>query len=595
MARFFPENNGNEGYFGIGDWATAAVQPNERLDILDQTIRMRRLIPDYLNDTLSRMLVSDGTGRVHWRHINTVPGIDDCKWTMSNASPNHVFTAFGSASATCPDAAENVGIGTNSVDVGNKVTIRENTPTSDRDRGLYVKVEGNATYENVGVLADCIPLAGENTSTLECYGVSGAAIGAGGKNIGVLGTATATDAATPTVNDAVQALARATAQSLLPWSVGVNSSSQTSGTGGTTRTAAFRGLATHYSASAINYGIEAQGWGDGGANQENYGGKLAAWSYGNGSLNYGVHATTSGDGASSSNYGVLASAAGNNGTTHWNYGIHASATGSDTVRNWAGYFTNRVQIQGNLWHNAAFIFSDADLKTDVADIPAEEAVEMLSQLSPKTYHYASASFPYMNLPESSQFGFLAQEVVAVLPQLVSTTYVAEVRDSTGAILAEEMEVQGVNYVGMIPLLVAGCNASSQRMEAMALQLAEQAERLADLEAALTACCTSTGDTRSSPPSGTVVVLSGNERALLIQPNPFNERTTLYYTLERSGRMQLMANSSDGKQLRVLQEANLEAGQYQHEWATSDLSPGVYYVTLLLDGEPIVKKAVKVQR
>ena len=57
----------------------------------------------------------------------------------------------------------------------------------------------------------------------------------------------------------------------------------------------------------------------------------------------------------------------------------------------------------------------------------------------------------------------------------------------------------------------------------------------------------------------------------------------------------MANSADGKQLKVLQEANLAQGSYQYEWNTTDLAPGMYYVTLLLDGEPVVKKAVKVTR
>jgi hypothetical protein len=38
---------------------------------------------------------------------------------------------------------------------------------------------------------------------------------------------------------------------------------------------------------------------------------------------------------------------------------------------------------------------------------------------------------------------------------------------------------------------------------------------------------------------------------------------------------------------------MEAGEYRYEWYTADLSAGIYYVTLLLDGEPVVKKAVKV--
>ena len=58
---------------------------------------------------------------------------------------------------------------------------------------------------------------------------------------------------------------------------------------------------------------------------------------------------------------------------------------------------------------------------------------------------------------------------------------------------------------------------------------------------------------------------------------------------------MVANSADGKSLKVLQDAALESGVYQFNWETGDLTPGVYYVTLLLDGEPLVKKAVKVMR
>ena len=81
----------------------------------------------------------------------------------------------------------------------------------------------------------------------------------------------------------------------------------------------------------------------------------------------------------------------------------------------------------------------------------------------------------------------------------------------------------------------------------------------------------------------------------IQPNPFNEATTVSYTLERAGRMQLLANSADGKQLQVLQEGQRPAGDHRFEWNTSGLEAGMYYVTLLLDGQPVVKKAVKVAR
>lgn len=115
IMRLWPETN-TSGYVGIGDFATATSTPTERLDLLNRTIRLQRLIPDYLNDTLSRVVVVDINGRMHWRHVNTITGSGDCEWTMptgTGAGTNHVSTAYGGAATDCPDAAEAVGIGTN--------------------------------------------------------------------------------------------------------------------------------------------------------------------------------------------------------------------------------------------------------------------------------------------------------------------------------------------------------------------------------------------------------------------------------------------------------------------------------------------------
>jgi len=240
--------------------------------------------------------------------------------------------------------------------------------------------------------------------------------------------------------------------------------------------------------------------------------------------------------------------------------------------------------------------SDAGLKTNIEDV--QGALERILQLRPKTYSYNIPEYGFMNLPLEPQIGLIAQEVEAVLPELVRDMRRPADVDSAGNMVHPQVEFKAMKYDGLVPTLIA----AMQEQNALITTLQGQ---LADLQTQITSCCANgagmqmrTGDGQDGTgvgQDGVLDAVSGNSRALLIQPNPFNERTTLYYTLERSGRMQLMANSADGKQLRVLQEANLEAGQYQHEWSTTDLSPGVYYVTLLLDGEPIVKKAVKVQR
>ncbi len=167
-------------------------------------------------------------------------------------------------------------------------------------------------------------------------------------------------------------------------------------------------------------------------------------------------------------------------------------------------------------------------------------------------------------------------------------------------------------MGLIPYLIAGHKEQQTVIEDQQAQIADLTDqvaantiaadelqdlrdRLDQLEHLLALCC-------QAPPSDVEpknsIINDGSglndERILRIQPNPFTDHTTLYYQLERGGRVQLMANSSDGKQLRVLQEAQLQAGQYQYEWHTTSLAPGIYYVTLLLEGEPLVKRAVKVR-
>ena len=208
-------------------------------------------------------------------------------------------------------------------------------------------------------------------------------------------------------------------------------------------------------------------------------------------------------------------------------------------------------------------------------------------------------------------GLIAQELEEVLPQLVRTTVIPELTDSMGNILAVEQEYKMVNYIGLIPVLIAGhkeqqVTIEEQQAEIAALteevaaaqsaaeEMQELRTRMDQLEQLLAACCQNPdGGTRDLIENGIGLDDPQGNRNLRIQPKPFNEQTTVYYNLERNGRMQLMANSSDGKQLRVLHEAQMEAGQYQYDWQTADLSAGIYYVTLLLDGEPIVKKAVKV--
>jgi hypothetical protein len=271
-----------------------------------------------------------------------------------------------------------------------------------------------------------------------------------------------------------------------------------------------------------------------------------------------------------------------------------------------------VRISNNAYvMGSVLVASDENLKTNLEELTGSG--DRIASLIPLSYEFIPQEHPHMQLPPGRQLGLGAQNVREVFPELVEEVPVPAVYDSTGAEVAPATSHLAVNYIGLIPVLISAVQeqqlqvaaeqatnaALTERLDEQALLLEEQARRMDQLEAALASCCAdpTTGDTRllTDPEGDLDKAIEGDTRSLHIQPNPFTERTTLHYRLERAGRMQLLANSADGKALKVLQEASLEAGAYQFNWETGDLTPGVYYITLLLDGEAVVKKAVKVIR
>lgn len=68
------------------------------------------------------------------------------------------------------------------------------------------------------------------------------------------------------------------------------------------------------------------------------------------------------------------------------------------------------------------------------------------QIQVKTYDMKNEEYPTMNFAKGTQFGFIAQELQNVLPELV------ENGAAPGKTKEEVIEYLGVNYIGMIPVL-----------------------------------------------------------------------------------------------------------------------------------------------
>jgi hypothetical protein len=163
LARFEPSSSLNEGFFGIGDWATAGLTPDERLDIVDRTIRLRNFMAtppvgtlDYESTVLENVLVVDPTdGRVYWRNMPASGwgggGGSACDWDVTAAAD--VVTAYsGTPSPGCPGDVDLVGIGT-SLPNAKLDVVKYINNAGTWDKGIAIK-QGTSSTQNAGVFSD---------------------------------------------------------------------------------------------------------------------------------------------------------------------------------------------------------------------------------------------------------------------------------------------------------------------------------------------------------------------------------------------------------------------------------------------------------
>lgn len=593
-----------EGFVGIGDFHAAMVNPSERLDILNRTIRLRDFgTPGlYHNNSYDRLLVVDPVdGLVHWRDAASL-SLADCEWRMHDApDPNHVYTAVGAPDDDCPDDLEFVGIGTEWPDF--KLDVEHTESTSNSIGGIRSIYHGSSTGANLGINSVVDPENGTNIDFGNAVygevsklsdsgtGVTGVVnLDANGGNgdsqvAGVYGTVDASDGyygfvygTRGLVNDigtdidwAYGAYGRVAGAGSRSASYGLWGESQAEGTvynnyGGQASATWLTGATVNQSIglrakSAPASGITTQVVNSYGLIATGRSGSTGTW---------GVNATASSSGTGTVNTGVYASGA--NGAT--NYGIYATASGPGGSTNWAAYLVGPSFTTANAWTP-----SDQNLKTNIDLI--EDPLSQVMSLRPKRYTYETDAYPQMNLPTGEQYGFLAQEYAEVFPDMVRDVIQPAITDADGELVSEEASFKAMSQANLLPLAIAAIQQQNARID----QLQEQ----------LAACCASAGGQRSNTPVPIASDPANDLRTerLTIAPNPFTTSTTLRYLMAQEGRARLEVSAEDGRSIDVLREERTIAGEHTYEWNTSGLSSGTYFVAFIVDGNTIVKRAVKV--
>ncbi|HXL58654.1 MAG TPA: tail fiber domain-containing protein, partial [Chitinophagaceae bacterium] len=161
-------------------------------------------------------------------------------------------------------------------------------------------------------------------------------------------------------------------------------------------------------------------------------------------------------------YGIYVEAK-NPAVTDHIYGVYSYVEGNNAAGNVIGVYSKpkgpggfvtsfygegNVNITGSYYSS-----SDAKLKQNIK--PMQSMLDKIMQLSPSTYEYRTEEYK-MNLPKGNQFGLIAQDVQKVFPELVANQVrPAEYDQKTKEKLSDEVKYLGVNYTGLIPIIISG--------------------------------------------------------------------------------------------------------------------------------------------
>jgi hypothetical protein len=267
-----------------------------------------------------------------------------------------------------------------------------------------------------------------------------------------------------------------------------------------------------------------------------------------------------GAGTPTENYGGYFVADGSIGKLIGVYGEAGVGSG-----NLAGFFNGDVNRTGT-----DNFTSDANLKTNITTI--SDPWSILSQLMPKSFFFDTVSHPYMNLPKRKQYGFVAQDIEPILPELVTNAFFPDKVDSSGNILAPGFSYKTLNYQAFIGLMMAG--------------MKEMKEQLDSLQNNARIMSSSSSNNNQTVELSSDVILYQN------MPNPFSDETVINYFLpDNVNTAKMLFYDETG---RVIKEETIDSrGNGSLTLKTSNLASGVYTYSLEVNGKIIqVRKMQK---
>jgi hypothetical protein len=224
---------------------------------------------------------------------------------------------------------------------------------------------------------------------------------------------------------------------------------------------------------------------------------------------------------------------------------------------WHGHLGTATHRFGDVFAHHVITYnltedSDERIKKNINDI--NNTLSSLKKIRSVTYNYKPEYFKEedkVNNIERKKYGFLAQNLLEVYPDLVRNR--------------EDVGHYTVDYIGMIPILLSAINEQQVLIEELQKNVNKGQ---------------STGITNNINIDDNILFQNN--------PNPFNEETIIKFNLsENSTNVSINIYDLNGKQIKKvsIQDTN----QKSIKLYSSDLYPGIFYYTLIVDGKDVDTK------
>jgi hypothetical protein len=132
---------------------------------------------------------------------------------------------------------------------------------------------------------------------------------------------------------------------------------------------------------------------------------------------------------------------------------------------WGGLFQNDLGYTGFFG-----VASDQRLKNNIKTIP--KAIDIVKKLRGTVYEHNFAEYPDLGLKTGLNYGFIAQEVEAVLPDLVREKNIPHMNSTLrGTTENKEAELlKTVSYIEVVPILVEGMKEQQKMIEELKAEI-----------------------------------------------------------------------------------------------------------------------------